>query len=191
MELLLIRHSITGANLRKQYVGATDSPLAPEGIALAREVRERLPEIDGLWISPMLRCRQTAEILFPDSVPTPVGDLRELDFGLFEGKTWEELKDEPVYRRWINGEDVTFPGGERMGDYTRRCLRGIRRVVSEASAAGCRRAGVVAHGGTQMVIMDAFAQPKREFYRWHKENCGGFLVRVTGDPLTFTLVEER
>lgn len=190
MELLLIRHSITPGNLLKQYVGSTDHPLAPEGKALARKAKEKMPEIDGLWASPMLRCRQTAEILFPTFTPFLADDLRELDFGDFEGKVWEELKDLPVYQKWIRGENVAFPNGENMGDYTRRCLRGIRRVVEEAKAAGCRRAGVVAHGGVQMIVMDAFATPKREFYRWHKENCGGFLVDVKEEPLIFELIQE-
>ena len=65
MELLLLRHSITPGNLKRQYIGVTDQPLAPEGEELARKRREEMPEIGGLWVSPMLRCRQTAELLFP------------------------------------------------------------------------------------------------------------------------------
>lgn len=64
MEFVLIRHSLTPGNLEKQYVGSTDQPLAPEGEALARERRERMPEVDGL-VSPLKRCRQTAELCFP------------------------------------------------------------------------------------------------------------------------------
>ena len=65
MELLMIRHSSTRGNLLRQYVGSQDHPLAPEGVALAERRRGEMPPIDGLWVSPMLRCRQTAEILFP------------------------------------------------------------------------------------------------------------------------------
>ena len=98
MELLLIRHSLTPGNLKKQYVGSTDQPLAPEGEALARERRGAMPSIDGLWVSPLMRCRQTAELLFPNMEQHIVPDLQECDFGDYEGKTWEELKDEPTYR---------------------------------------------------------------------------------------------
>ena len=70
MEFVLIRHSLTPGNLEKQYVGSTDQPLAPEGEALARERRERMPEVDGIWVSPLKRCRQTAELLFPGMVST-------------------------------------------------------------------------------------------------------------------------
>ena len=52
MELLLLRHSITPGNLKKQYVGITDQPLAPEGEALAREKQKDMPPVEALWISP-------------------------------------------------------------------------------------------------------------------------------------------
>ena len=93
MEFVLIRHSLTPGNLEKQYVGSTDQPLAPEGEALARERRERMPEVDGIWVSPLKRCRQTAELLFPGMEQRIVPDLQECDFGDYECKTWEELKE--------------------------------------------------------------------------------------------------
>lgn len=65
MELLLLRHSITPGNLKRQYIGLHRPALAPEGEALARKRRGEMPEIGGLWVSPMLRCRQTAALLFP------------------------------------------------------------------------------------------------------------------------------
>ena len=49
MELLLLRHSITPGNLKRQYIGSTDQPLAPEGEELARKRRGEMPEIGGLW----------------------------------------------------------------------------------------------------------------------------------------------
>lgn len=115
MEFVLIRHSLTPGNLEKQYVGSTDQPLAPEGEALARERRERMPEVDGIWVSPLKRCRQTAELLFPGMEQRIVPDLQECDFGDYECKTWEELKDEEIYRAWIGGDmTITFPHGESM-----------------------------------------------------------------------------
>ena len=65
MELLLIRHSITAGNLARRYVGRTDEGLCPEGERLARESAAGLPEPELVYSSPMLRCRQTAELLFP------------------------------------------------------------------------------------------------------------------------------
>ena len=116
MELLMIRHSSTRGNLLRQYVGSQDHPLAPEGVALAERRRGEMPPIDGLWVSPMLRCRQTAEILFPGVEQRLVDALKECDFGTFEGKTWAELKDDPIYQAWLAGDPTSpFRGGEVLG----------------------------------------------------------------------------
>lgn len=191
MELLLIRHSLTPGNLNKQYVGATDQPLAPEGEALARERRGAMPPIDGLWVSPLTRCRQTAELLFPGMEQRTVPDLQECDFGDYECKTWEELKDEPLYRAWMGGDlTVTFPHGEGMEHFMARCRRGIQTVVREAKALGLERPAVVAHGGTWIVGMATYGRPERTLYDWQVKNCGGYRVAVQENPFTLNVLEE-
>ena len=191
MEFVLIRHSLTPGNLEKQYVGSTDQPLAPEGEALARERRERMPEVDGLWVSPLMRCRQTAELLFPGMEQHIVPDLQECDFGDYECKTWEELKDEEIYRAWIGGDmTITFPHGESMGHFIARCRRGIQTVAQEAKAMGLQRPAIVAHGGTWLVVMGTFGRPERKLYDWQVKNCGGFRVSVQENPFTLKLLEE-
>ena len=191
MELLLLRHSITPGNLKKQYIGVTDQPLAPEGEALAREKQPDMPRVEALWISPMLRCRQTAEILFPGVEQRLVDALKECDFGTFEGKTWAELKDDPIYQAWLAGDPhIAFPGGEVLGEHIARCRRGVAHVVEQARALGMSRPGILAHGGTLMSAMSGFAVPHQDFYSWLPSNCGGYLVRVEeGEDMAFTLIE--
>ena len=140
---------------------------------------------NGLWVAPMLRCRQTAEILFPGVEQRLVDALKECDFGTFEGKTWAELKDNPIYQAWLAGDPhIAFPGGEVLGEHIARCRRG------EARALGMSRPGILAHGGTLMSAMSGFAVPHQDFYSWLPSNCGGYLVRVEeGKELAFTLLE--
>ena len=191
MELLLLRHSITPGNLKKQYIGVTDQPLAPEGEALAREKQGSLPPVEALWISPMLRCRQTAGILFPDLAPVEVPELRECNFGAFEGKTWEEIKDHPAYRAWMGGDQAAaLPGGETVGDFYARCRRGMEQVIEQAFRLGIQRGAVVAHGGTWMAVLTAYGKPERVFYQWQPKNCCGFRMEVQKGPLTLNLLEE-
>ena len=191
MELLLIRHGTTPGNLKGQYVGSQDQPLASEGEELARSRRGEMPQVGGLWVSPMLRCRQTAGLLFPGMEQRVVDDLRECDFGEFEGKTWAELKDDPTYQAWIAGDPtVAFPGGEVLGEHLERCRRGVARVVEQARAMGLERAAVVAHGGTLMSAMSGFAIPHKSFYQWLPKNCGGYLVSVKENPLSFVVLQE-
>lgn len=88
----------------------------------------------------MLRCRQTAEILFPGVEQRLVDALKECDFGTFEGKTWAELKDDPINQAWLAGDPhIAFPGGEVLGEHIARCRRGVAHVVEQARALGMSR----------------------------------------------------
>ena len=66
--LNLIRHGLTEGNLLGQYLGSgTDSPLCQEGVDRLVELREKFvyPKVDKLYVSPMKRTVETAEIIFP------------------------------------------------------------------------------------------------------------------------------
>ena len=86
----LIRHGATDANYLGQYIGSkTDLPLSPEGFSELRLIKDDIeyPDIDVLYSSPLLRCRQTASLLYPEKDIIPVPNFTEYDFGEFEGKT--------------------------------------------------------------------------------------------------------
>lgn len=190
MELLLIRHGTVPGNLRGAYIGSTDQPLAPEGIDQAQARQRDMPSVDWLWVSPMLRCIQTARLLFPGMEQTLVDDLRECDFGDFEEKTWEELKDIPAYQSCLTGgADAAFPNGETVEDFLARSCQGIAQVVEQARTLKISRGAVVAHGGVIMAAMSAFAKPVRAFYDWQVRSCSGYIVDIKGDPFTFKLRE--
>lgn len=190
MELLLIRHGTTPGNECKRYVGTEDQPLSQAGAQLAQSRREAMPAVEALWVSPMLRCRQTAQLLFPGMEQRQVPQLRECNFGEFEGKTWEELKANPLYRAWIGGDrTITIPGGEAMPAFGARCLQGLEQVIAEGKAMGISRGAVVAHGGVWMSVLERLGHPQRDFYQWLLPNCGAYRVRVEEDPLALTLLE--
>lgn len=180
MELILIRHGITQGNQERRFIGVTDIPLAPEGEALARRVASTLPAVDHVYRSPLLRCRQTAALLWPGTAETVIQDLREMDFGPFEGKNHEELKDDPLYQRYISGGDLgQIPVGETVEQVTARASRGLAGLTADAEARGFRRVAAVTHGGVMMALMWALGRPARPgFYDWKTANCGGFRVRV-------------
>ena len=92
IELLFIRHGATAGNLRRRYIGRTDEPLCGEGIAQVETLRKQGLLIDELFVSPLLRTRQTADILFPKMPYTVVDGFAEMDFGCFEGKAADEVR---------------------------------------------------------------------------------------------------
>ncbi len=179
MELILMRHAATAGNLLRRYIGTTDEPLSPEGRAAAQAVRA--PRAELVFVSPLLRCRETAEICFPGAEQIVVPDLRETDFGLFENKSYEDLREVPEYVRWLeSGGTLPFPGGESRGEAEARALRGLDFILDTNKKSP---AAVVAHGGTIMAIMAARGEPRRGYYDWQLPNCGFIRVRVEGERL--------
>ena len=144
MELILIRHGTTQGNLEKRFVGTLDVPLAPHGEELARKVSPTLPVVEHIYRSPLMRCRQTAELLWPGVEMTVIEELRETDFGPFEGKNHEELKDDPLYQAWIGqGDRLNFaamPVGETAQQVVDRVSIGLEKRTAARSGsitAGC------------------------------------------------------
>ena len=126
-----------------------------------------------MFSSPLLRCRQTAAIIYPGLPCRLVEDLREMDFGLFEGKTNAELSDQPFYQEWLAAGRADFPGGETMAHFRERCLTAFRQAVDgldeDASAA------FVVHGGVIMALMSNLGGGG--FYDYLCGNGAGYVCR--------------
>ena len=105
-KLHLIRHGLTEGNLLGQYLGSgTDSPLCQSGIERLEMLREKFtcPWPEKLYVSPMKRTIETAEIIYPDHDYTIIADLRECHFGEFEGRTFQELMViDPNFAKWLD-----------------------------------------------------------------------------------------
>ena len=95
----LIRHGLTAGNFAGQYIGRTDLHVMPEVVTALSNLKKQIdyPFVDKIYSSPMLRCRQTANIIYPNREITVKDKLIEYDFGDFEGKTANELESNPAY----------------------------------------------------------------------------------------------
>ena len=102
MTLTLIRHGLTEGNLKRLYYGSTDLPLTEAGIAALHSDPPAAPEAQDYYTSGMRRTEQTFAILFGERPHEIVRDLREIDFGHFEMRSYEELKDDPEFRHWCD-----------------------------------------------------------------------------------------
>lgn len=193
-EILLIRHSMTRGNLEGRYIGSrTDEPLCEEGRRLLAQ--RQYPPVDRIYVSPMKRCVETAEYIWPEHAENmmAVPGLRECDFGAFENKNYQELNGEPAYQAWIDsGGSLPFPGGESQEDFRARCREAFAGIVEdirlleasrfsmqrkspEMSGQHCR-AAIVAHGGTVMAILEAYGFPKKDYFDYQVKNGGGYLL---------------
>ena len=179
MTVYLIRHGKTRGNLEGRYIGRTDQPLCPQGRV---ELQGRTgPAADRVIVSPLLRCRETAALLYPGRDVKVVDGLREADFGAFEGHTYEELKDDPRYRAWLDSAGAAAPpGGESRAAQQARALRAFQSVM--AACGEDERVAFVVHGGTIMCLLEAL-EPSHRFYHWQAPNGGGYACGWDGERL--------
>ena len=182
MTIVLLRHGKTQGNLEHRYIGSTDEPLCEEG---RRELLTVRPlETDMLYVSPLRRCRETAEILFPHVEQHVSFELRECSFGTFENHTYEELKNDPAYRNWLDGKGDP-PEGESKEHQQSRSVAAFLQITERHKTA--ERLTFVVHGGTIMCLLEALEE-SHVFYDWQVDNGGGFLC--TWDA-RFLHVEKR
>lgn len=193
MKIYLIRHSMTEGNKEKRYIGTTDEPLCEEGVQLLKERLADYPKAEHVYVSPMRRCIQTAEIIYP-SVKAEGGmtcneNLRECDFGKFENHNYIELSGCPEYQAWIDsGGKIPFPDGESVEEFRMRTLKGFREVVLDAQRHGWDTIAIVAHGGTIMSIMDMYAvgedgTPAGSYYDYQVKNGEGYELRISENDI--------
>ncbi|MCW4153135.1 histidine phosphatase family protein [Halomonas sp. 18H] len=154
VELVAVRHGITAWNLERRYQGQRDIallfPEAAEGLIALRDamVDERF---DAIYSSDLNRCQQTLEWIQAAKEGVPVAlepRLRELDFGDYEGKVYDELKDLPHYRAWIDSVgELQIPGGESAAQLRTRLEAWLHDVAVNARQDGQRKILAVTHGG--------------------------------------------
>lgn len=177
----LIRHGLTEGNLKQQYIGRTDLPLAGVGVTELQRLKEEIeyPRVDKVYSSPMLRCRQTANILYPSKDIQLVDNMREIDFGEFEGKTANELESNPAYKDWAAGRITAAPCGEDNTEFAKRLCVGLNQIVRDMMANGAEHAAVIMHGGAIMMLLSACAVPRKSMVEWTCAAGSGYSILVT------------
>ena len=201
IELFLIRHGATKANREHRYLGRTEETLSEEGREQLKAFQKQniYPDpasIRLLFVSPMERCRETAELLFGECEQKVIPEFREMDFGLFEGKNYQDLQGNVQYQAWIDSNGtLPFPDGESREDFIARCNRGFKemlRIVTEQTkdkteeketverqeiTDGSRKIVAVVHGGTIMAVCSSFFGG--EYFDFQIGNGEGYRCKVT------------
>ena len=135
----LIRHAMTEENLDGKYIGQTDMTVfffffrqnldiieeSEYGRSQIKEIIDEYggyPEVDAVVSSPLKRCTETAKLIYPDKEPMILNGLIEYDFGEFEGRTADEMKDDDAFKAWLSGEhpETPVPFGESQAAFNER-----------------------------------------------------------------------
>ena len=185
MNLYLIRHGKTRGTELHLYCGSTDLPLSENGVEELHKKRAKLKEsiqsIDqnkGMrYISSgMRRCNETLQLLFGKREFEVILGFREIDFGIFEMHSYEELKERKDYQQWLDEdpEKTAPPQGESGEEMRSRVMRTFLEIVNQG-----KDAVIVSHGGVIATIMaDLFASEQKDRYQWQPSPGGGYLLEI-------------
>ena len=161
--IYLLRHGKTDANDKGMYIGTTDYPLNDAGRSELYDKLDRFvyPRVDRVYSSPLSRCTESAEILFPNREIVIAEAFQELHFGRFEGKCAADLLEDADYRAWIKGGmDAKPPEGESVAELCLRSYQGFHRILLEMMQEDIQYSALVTHGGVISNALACFGLPK-------------------------------
>ncbi|MDF2566776.1 MAG: Fructose-2,6-bisphosphatase [Oscillospiraceae bacterium] len=162
-----------------KYIGSTDIDLCEQGIKELQElsVDFEYPFAQIVYSSPLKRCLQTAEVLYPDVLTIPINGMREYDFGDFEDKPMNELKNDERFKVWIESGMTKAPqGGELKQDFDARIEQAFEEVLKDMMSKGITSAALITHGGVIMNLLTLLGLPKRSPLDWTVGNGKGYTV---------------
>lgn len=156
-KVIFVRHGETSWNHSKRYQGHSDIPLNEKGLQQARMVARRLAKesISAIYSSDLLRAVQTAEIIGKEHSlqPSLFPDFREVNFGLWEGLTYEEIMadwSELLSAIYSKPGSTCIPKGESFYDVQKRTTLGLSKCIANHPE---ETIVLVSHGGTMRVLL--------------------------------------
>ncbi|MFT4415024.1 histidine phosphatase family protein [Fredinandcohnia humi] len=162
MDLFLVRHAITDWNKQKRYVGHTDRKVVKSKLSQLANLQKALQKIsfDYVYTSDLRRCQETIAYLHIPAHIIKDARLREMNFGDWEGKTYDELKDEKTYQDWLeNWEANSIPNGESADAFKSRIdsfLIDLFTLKTEKAPDEKKQILVVTHGGVIRYIVSKY-----------------------------------
>lgn len=180
--LYLFRHGLTKGNLNAQYIGHTDYPLSTFGIDELKKIRtaHHYPSVDAVFVSPLKRAMQSADIMFPDNNKVVIDNFIEYNFGEFEEHTADDLKDNEDFKAWLHGDMYARPPfGESNAEFVQRVCKAFEQVVNGCISTGTQTFAIVAHAGVLMTILSCYGLPEAPMAHWQMDAGYGFKLRIT------------
>lgn len=173
MNFVLVRHGRILTSGQQKYIGSTDIGLSPEGAEDIERLKSYIKDtyFDAVYSSPLLRAVQSTNLLTDKYIVDK--RLKETDFGIFEGKTYKEIKLQfpAECKKWINDyTNYTIPKGESLN-----CV--FNRVESFLRDIGKRSGNIliITHEGIIRCALSLAVGNRNCFFRF-RVGCGRFAV---------------
>ena len=177
-KFILIRHGQTDMNKDQLYYGRLDVPINETGKEQAENTRKNLVELeidyDKIYSSPMKRAYETAEIVNYKNLEIEKDDeLREMDFGIFEGLSYKEIikkypeEMEKLKKDWKTYSYVT---GENPFMLQKRALKFLEKIDKNKNNM------VVTHWGIICTLLSFLFSSELEGYWKYQVKNGGIVI---------------
>ncbi len=174
MNVYLLRHGRTSYNDQHRYQGRLDIPLSQKG---SGELHAADFSPACVYVSPLLRARQTARILFPTARLEIVEPFAEMDFGDFDGRTADEMSGDAAYRAWVEGRcEGRCPNGESLAELRQRSCNAFAALLSKTASEKRAHLIIVAHSGTVCAVMERFSLPTCSYFDANPPLGGGYIL---------------
>jgi alpha-ribazole phosphatase len=189
----LIRHAEPDENVRGVCYGSLDVPLSPRGIEQAQSIARCLSgqHLDVIYTSPSQRCVATARCIAAGRTCSIALEdaLRELNFGDFEGRKYNEIAEiyPDLYREWMeHPTEVQFPAGENFRAMSDRVIALTRELLVRHPN---QQIAVVSHGGAiRIILADALGMQPDSIFRIGQSYGAVNRIRYTSDTAIVELM---
>lgn len=195
LELYLIRHGKTICNENRLYCGTSNPSLSDGGkeelLKLKKDIK--YPICNKYFTSGAKRSNETFEILYPNIKYEILTGFSEYNFGDFEMKSYEVLKEKKEYINWITDEigEVSCPNGESKREYRDRVKNEFIDFIKRCEIENIESSVIVSHGGTIGTILELFYNKNKNFYEWQPKCGNGYKLIITIDEkINIDKVEE-
>lgn len=158
LKVSFFRHGETQSNVEGRCAGRTDLLITENGRNQLKELKEHYeyPQVEKVFSSPAIRCRETSAILFPGMEPEFVPNFWEMDYGILDNESVDLLCEQVGKDRWLSRDySAFFPGGESFLEESFRAQAAMTRVVHRCIEDDLSNVAIVAHGDILNSLMRA------------------------------------
>lgn len=171
----LLRHGLTEANERKEYLGWSDSPLTDRARKGLERDRRLYRNSSRVYSSDLGRCLETAGILFPHAECIPNKLYREMNFGKWEGRTYRQLADDPHYRLFLEAPfEADIPSGEGYPAFSARIIKAWGELCKDSDVKPGAEIAIITHGGVIRELLHRITPNPGSYWEWNIRHGAGF-----------------
>ncbi|MGI5888349.1 MAG: histidine phosphatase family protein [Oscillospiraceae bacterium] len=173
----LLRSGLTEAAVKGVYRGSTDTILDRAGRKALSETASSLhyPYVEKVYTGDITADQESAGIMFPGVEIVSTRDLNGMGLGVFEGMSFDELKDSEAFQKWVSPSGGYVPdGGELPADFSKRVVSAVTGIVKSCFEDLIPSVAVVASMGVIGAILAEIGLPKADSLDWQCDNGYGY-----------------